>query len=183
MTRFFLFYSKSLRTFLILGLVVFLILAARLAPGGLELTVRLVKEDRTILTLPLNSGERFTIHYNHSVENAPIWETHTMDADGTIFIEEEKYEKFGAGMGKMPGVGRMVMDGRYEVITDMHMPTGDFVLRVGSVGVDHTILWRGQKFNLSQNYAHKAVKFSGKPVSLLEQIFTKARIHIKKLVI
>ena len=73
------------------------------------------------------------------------------------------------GMGKMPGVGRMVKQGIYEVITDMHMPTGDFILRVGSPGVDHTLIWRNRKFNLSDTLAHKAVMFSGKPRSLLYQ--------------
>ena len=111
-------------------------------------------------------GERFTIHYYHSVENAPIWETHSLDAAGRIYIEEEKYLKFGAGMGKMPGIGRMVRRGPYEVIEDMHMPTGDFVLRIGSPGVDHTVIWRGTRTNLSSVAPHTAVRFSARPVSL-----------------
>jgi hypothetical protein len=41
------------------------------------------------------------------------------------------------------------MRGPYEVIEDMHMPTGDFVLRIGSPGVDHTLIWRGTRTNLS----------------------------------
>ena len=105
-------------------------------PGGLELRVKPVKGGPPLLVLTLEPGERFTIHYTHSVENAPIWEVHSLDASGRIFIEEERYLKFGAGMGRMPGVGRMVKRGPYEVIEDMHMPTGDFVLRVGSPGVD-----------------------------------------------
>jgi len=104
-------------------------------------------------------------------ENAPIWEEHSMDETGKIYIEEERYEKFGAGMGKMPGVGRMVKRGIYEAITDMHMPTGDFILRVGSPGVDHTIIWRDQRYNLSDTMAHKAVKFSGKSRSMLYLIW------------
>jgi hypothetical protein len=105
-------------------------------PGGLELRITPVRGKAPLLVLPLDPGERFTIHYYHSVENAPIWETHSLDPSGRIFIEEERYLKFGAGMGKMPGVGRMVRRGPYEVIEDMHMPTGDFVLRIGSPGVD-----------------------------------------------
>jgi len=155
----------------VLLLASILILAARLIPGGLELQVTLVKEKTHLLVLPLEPGERFTIHYYHSVENAPIWEEHSMDKNGTIYIEEERYEKFGAGMGKMPGVGRMVTEGIYEVIKDMHMPTGDFILRVGSPGVDHTIIWRDQRYNLSDTIAHKAVQFSGKPRSLLHRIW------------
>jgi hypothetical protein len=127
-----------------IGLALLLLLAGSLArPGGLELRIAPVREKVPLLVLPLDPGERFTIHYYHSVENAPIWETHSLDPSGRIYIEEERYLKFGAGMGKMPGVGRMVRRGPYEVIEDMHMPTGDFVLRIGSPGVDHTIVWRG----------------------------------------
>jgi hypothetical protein len=133
--------------------------------GGLELRVTPVDGHQPLLVLPLNPGEAFTLHYYHSVENAPIWEVHTLDATGRIFIEEERYLKFGAGMGKMPGVGRMVRRGPYEAIVDMHMPTGDFVLRIGSVGVDHTLLWRGTRTNLSAIAPHGAVQFSGRPVS------------------
>ena len=163
--------SSSIIIFCVLGLVLSLILIAWLTPGGLELQVTLVKEKKPVLVLPLKPGERFTIHYYHSVENAPIWEEHSMDKKGNIYIEEERYEKFGAGMGKMPGVGRMAKKGIYEAIVDMHMPVGDFILRVGSPGVDHTIIWRNKRFNLSATLAHKAVKFSGRPVSMLHKIW------------
>lgn len=155
----------------VLCVVLIFLLAAWMIPGGQELKLTLVKENKDILTLPLEPEERFTIHYYHSVENAPIWEEHSMDETGKIYIEEEKYEKFGAGMGKMPGVGRMVKEGIYEVIKDMHMPVGNFILRVGSPGVDHTLIWRDRRFNLSDAYAHKAVLISGQPVSLLGKIW------------
>ncbi len=69
-------------------------------------------------------------------------------------------------MGKMPGVGRMVKEGPYEVIKDMHSPTGDFILRIGSPGVDHTVIWRRQRVNLSAIAPHVAVRFSARKVSL-----------------
>ena len=166
--------------FCVLGLVLSLILTAWILPGDMELQVTLVKEKKPVLVLPLKPGERFTIHYYHSVENAPIWEEHSMDKEGRIYIEEERYEKFGAGMGKMPGIGRMVREGLYEVIKDMHMPVGDFILRVGSPGVDHTIIWRNRRFNLSDTIAHKAVKFSGKPRSMLYQIWRSVRASDQK---
>lgn len=155
----------------LVGLVFSLILTAWLEPGGLELRVTPVKRGKPLLVLPLDPGERFTIHYYHSVENAPIWEEHSLDEKGRIYIEEERYLKFGAGMGRMPGVGRMVRRGPYEVIENMHMPTGDFILRVGSPGVDHTIIWRGERKNLSNVVPHEAVRFSAKPVSLLYKMW------------
>lgn len=161
--------SRFIISLSLFGLVLSVLAAARIIPDGLQLSLTLVQEGRSVMVLPLEPDERFTIHYFHSVENAPIWETHSMDREGRIFIEEEKYEKFGAGMGKMPGVGRMMTQGIYEVITDMHLPVGNFILRVGSPGVDHTLIWRGKRFNLSETLAHKAVRFSGRPVSILHQ--------------
>ena len=149
------------------GLVLLLLLAGLVTPGGLELQLTPVKGGKPLLVLPLEPGERFTLHYYHSVENAPIWEEHSLDAHGHIYIEEERYLKFGAGMGRMPGVGHMVQRGPYEAITDMHMPTGNFILRVGSPGVDHTIIWRDTRYNLSAVAPHAAIRFSGQPVSLL----------------
>ena len=144
--------------------------AAALLPGGLELRVVPLAGGEPLLVLPLAEGERFTLHYYHSVENAPIWEEHRLDADGTIYVEEERYLKLGAGMGRTPGVGRPVQRGPYEAIVDMHRPTGEFVLRVGSPGVDHTVIWRGTRTNLSLQAAHMAVRFSARPVSLLYRL-------------
>ena len=159
------------------GLVTAFFLVSWRLPGGLELIITPVKGGPPLLALPLQPGERFTLHYFHSVENAPIWEVHSLDATGRIFIEEERYLKFGAGMGKMPGVGRMVRRGPYEVITDMHMATGDFVLRIGSLGVDHTIVWRGTRTNLSALAPHTAVRFTGRPVSWIHAWWRKRFPH------
>ena len=147
------------------GLIFFFIVAIGMTPGGLELEIAPVLGGKPLLVLPLQQGEHFTVRYYHSVENAPIWEVHSLDEKGHIFIEEERYLKFGAGMGRMPGVGRMVQRGPYEVIEDMHMPTGNFILRIGSPGVDHTIIWRGVETNLSAIAPHVAVQFSARPVS------------------
>ncbi len=159
------------------GLVVAFVLIGWHVPGGLELAVKPVKGGPPLLVVPLQPGERFTLHYHHSVENAPIWEEHSLDAEGRIFIEEERYLKFGAGMGRMPGVGRMVRRGDYEVIEDMHMPTGDFILRVGSPGVDHTVIWRGREKNLSAVAPHVAVQFAARPVSWLYSLWRRIWPH------
>ena len=152
--------------------------AAAVLPGGLRLALTPVREGAPLVSLQLAPGERFTIRYNHSVENAPIWETHSVDAGGRIYIEEERYVRFGAGMGKMPGVGRMVMEGGCEVIKDMHMPTGNFVLRIGSPGVDHTLIWREREVNLSAMAPHSAVRFSASPISLLRR-WTQPALQIE----
>lgn len=159
--------SKPVRLLALAGAGLALVLAGLfLIPWGAALVITPAQGGPPWLTLPLGKSGRFTLHYYHSVEEAPIWEEHSVDEDGRIFIEEERYLKFGAGMGRMPGVGRMVMRGPYEAITDMHMPTGDFVLRVGNPGVDHTVIWSGGRVNLSRSAAGRAMRFSARPISL-----------------
>jgi hypothetical protein len=139
--------------------------------GGLLLRVVPIQGRAPLAEIWLAPGDTFTLRYFHSVENAPVWETHSVDAHGRIFIEEECYLKFGAGMGKMPGVGRMVQRGPFEVIEQMHRPTGDFILRIGSPGVDHTLIRDGDRINLSSLAPHTAVRFSAQPVSVLYRIW------------
>lgn len=166
------------RTILVGGtLAILLGVGAWMRPGGVELRVTPLGGSDPLMVLPLSAGEPFTLYYYHSVEKTPIWEVHTLDPSGSIFIEEERYLKFGAGMGKMPGVGRMVSSGPYESIVDMHMPTGNFVLRIGSHDVDHMLLWRGTQTNLSGMAPHTAVRFSGRPVSRLYSLWRRAFPH------
>lgn len=142
-------------------------------PGGLELSITPlkggapVKGCEPLMTVPLEPGERFTLHYKHSVNHLPIWEEHAADEQGRIFVETERFVSFNAGMGHIPGQGRHTERGGYQVIEGLHRPVGDMVLRVGGPGVDHTILWRGGKVNLTAVAAGQAVRIKVQPRSLL----------------
>jgi hypothetical protein len=59
----------------------------------------------------------------------------------------------------------------------MHRPTGDFILRVGTAGVDHTVLWRDRTFHLTAVAAHQAVRFSARPVSKLRRAWLQLFWH------
>ncbi len=170
---------RSKWPWIVAGLVLVAVAAGGLLPGGLELRVTPTAGGDPLLVLPLEAGERFTLHYYHSVENAPIWEVHRLDTGGNIYIEEERYLKLGAGMGRTPGVGRLIRRGPYEAIVGMNRPTGDFVLRVGSPGVDHTIVWRTTRTNLSLQAPHRPVRFTGRPVSLLYRVMRQIFPHPK----
>ncbi len=138
-------------------------------PGGLELVIRPADGGRPIFAAPLEPGERFTLRYVHSVDHAPIWEEHSVDRQGTIYIEEERFVMFGAGMGHWPGHGFLTRRGPYQVIENIHRPLGEFTLRVGGAGVDHTLIWRDTSVNLSRLAAGQAVVVSARPVSLLRR--------------
>ena len=154
------------------------VLAAGLfAGGGLELTVTPVAGGHPLLAAPLRPEERFTLRYVHSVDRSPIWEVHSVDGTGRIYVEEERFVMVGAGMGDLPGRGRWTGSDGLQSIQDMHYPVGEFVLRVGSPGVDHTVLWRDTETNLSARAAGKAVRVSARPVSLLYRVWRQVFPH------
>jgi hypothetical protein len=145
-------------------------------PSGVELIIAPRDSGDPILVLPLEPGERFTLHYVHSVDRAPVWEEHSVDRTGNIYVEEERFVMFGAGMGHWPGHGTLVSDGQHQVIKNIHKPVGEFVLRVGSSGVDHAIIWRGKRVNLSRIAAGRAVVVSARPLGPLERLSHRWRV-------
>lgn len=159
------------------GVIIIVVLAALALstgfclPGGLLLSLTPVLGGRPLVRVGLEPGEHFTLRYIHSVEHLPVWETHRLDPSGRIHIVETRYLRLGAGMGQMPGVGRVVHRGPYEVIENMHMPTGDFVLRIGSEGVDHTLIWRNREINLTALAPHSAVRFAARPINRLQRMW------------
>lgn len=144
---------------------------AGLTSGGVELSVALIDTGEELWSALLEPDERFTLRYIHSVDRTPIWEVHSIDANGDIFVEVERFVMIGAGMGDLPGRGRWTGADGLQAIEDLHYRVGEFVLRVGSVGVDHTLLWRGTETNLSKLAAGEAVLISGRGVSQLHRIW------------
>lgn len=165
----------------VLALILALLVATGLVwrlPGGVVLSITPLDGGQPLLELPMEPGERFTLYYHHSVNGLPIWEDHSVDADGAIYIETERFRAFNAGMGEMPGRGRLVhRPGGPQAIEGMHDRVGEFVLRVGSPGVDHTILWRGTATSLSALAAGRRVLVAARPVNLLTRWRREAFPH------
>jgi hypothetical protein len=165
--------GKTGRRFILtlVGLSFLFVLVGGLWPDGLVLTLTPVNRGRPMLVFPLEPGERFTLFYFHSVNHLPIWEEHSVDGEGRIYIEEERFLSFNAGMGHWQGHGRHVMRDGFQVIEGIHKPLGSFILRVGSPGVNHTILWRGTRTNLSNMVPGLAVEIRCEKWSFLEQLW------------
>jgi len=153
------------------GVTMCALLAVHLIPAGLELVVRQVEGREEILRVPIEPGGRFTLHYIHSVDMAPIWEEHSVDEEGSIYIEEERFEMFGAGMGHWEGHGTLTRRGKYQVIENIHERIGSFVLRVGDKKTRHTLLIGDLQVDLSRKAAGRAVLVSVVPINLLEHLF------------
>ncbi|MBN2124063.1 MAG: DUF1850 domain-containing protein [Deltaproteobacteria bacterium] len=119
---------------------------------------------RILLEVPLPWGDTFTIRYIHSVDRTPVFEVFRAVLGEGLVLEETYFRMFGAGMGHWEGRGEIVQAGEWIKIRDIRQPLGRFLLRVGSPGVDHTVLLDGRQWNLSELAAGRRVE-----VFLLEE--------------
>ncbi len=160
-------YYFLLGTFL---LFIITLLFTSFIPSGLELVIKSKFEKEPLFIASVQPKEHFTLHYIHSVNRSPVWEKHSIDKKGMIYIEEEKFLAFGAGMGHWQGHGTLVDSGKYQIIKNIHKPVGNFILRVAEVEQNHTVFFRDRAVNLSQIAAGKAVSVSVEKVSLFEKL-------------
>jgi|GEM_PF-1244326 len=128
---------------------------ASMDPYALE--IRDQPTECPLVTLPLASGESFTIRYIHSVDGTPVFEVFEVGPEGRLTLQSTYFKMFGAGMGTIEGRGTLDFDGEWTWIRDIHEPLNAFILRVGSPGVDHTLLYRGREIPLSARWAGKRV--------------------------
>jgi hypothetical protein len=125
-----------------------------------QLCVRDCNAEKMLLKIPVEYGQSFTIRYIHSVDISPVFEVFRVEKGIGLVLEETYFRMFGAGMGHWQGHGQLVHDGKWTRIKAINDPVGSFILRIGSKGVDHTILLGEQAINLSEIAAgHRAEVF------------------------
>ncbi|MEA3240885.1 MAG: DUF1850 domain-containing protein [Pseudomonadota bacterium] len=126
-----------------------LVSAAATADRQPHLIVRNFDSGKIILSLKVKSGDRVTIRYIHSVDKKPIFEQFRLDPERGLVLEKTWFRIFGAGLGHWPGHGQLTQKDGWITIDKMNYTLGSFVLRIGSPGVDHTIIYHQQRINLS----------------------------------
>lgn len=152
-------------------IIIFFTIFIQILPGSFQLTIIPKSGGRPLLAVPIRPGESFTLHYYHSVNGCPIWEKHSIDNRGEIYIQEERFVAFAAGMGHWPGHGHLIRKGPYQVIENINKPIGNFILRVAEEKQKHTIIWRGKSLNLSKMAAGQAVMVSVNPTGALKRLW------------
>ena len=128
-----------------------LLLLSTTAGAGVtpRLMVRSFESRATLLDLPVSYGQDITIRYVHSVDRSPVFEVFTATREYGLVLKETYFRMFGAGMGHWQGHGRVVQADGWIRIVDINRPIGPFVLRIGSAGVDHTLISTDWEINLS----------------------------------
>lgn len=121
---------------------------------GAELRVTTTTGE-TLLRLDLRKEPSWCVLWNHSVTGFEVRDCFAY-RDGTLLLVSHHTPDFAAGLGPVPGRGRLESDGYGGYVIqdiDEAVPDNAYVLRVGSLQVDHRIEHGGRTVSLSERAA------------------------------
>lgn len=118
--------------------------------------------DTVLLALDLQLEPTWVLAWHHSVTGILVRDFYALH-EGTMTLTQSHTPSFDAGLGHIPGRGRVVSDDHHGYwIKDINEPVVDnqYWLRVGSLLVDHRIIHAGKTYSLSTHAAGQRVRLS-----------------------
>jgi hypothetical protein len=126
--------------------------------GAADLTARL-QDGTEIARLRVDDGSGWCVLWRHSVQGFEVEDCYE-NQDGRMVLVRSHQPDFAAGLGHIPGRGRQVSDGAggYWILgIDEPVPANAYVLRPGSMAVDHRLRTEDAEVSLSKRAAHERV--------------------------
>lgn len=123
-----------------------------------RLVIEDVKGGEKLQAIPLTWLDHFEICYIHSVDQQPVCEVFKVKFGKGIVLHETYFRMFGAGMGHWEGHGYVASEAGWIKIKEINKAIGNFLLRIGSRGVDHVLSVKGKRFNLTEQAEGKLVE-------------------------
>ncbi|MDW7675686.1 MAG: DUF1850 domain-containing protein [Bacillota bacterium] len=95
---------------------------------------------------PVKIGASFTIAYIHSVTNQPVYEQFIIESKNVMTLTEMRYDSFGANLPVGPNklekeTTEFIVEDGYYLIKYQNRKFNSFLLRVGQVVADHTLIF------------------------------------------
>ena len=156
-------FGKHHRKIFLLAMAIFLAIAGFLFFAGLRipcLVLEIPETGEIVWAAPLGRDEHFQLHYIHSVDLLPVYDTYTCE-DMRLVLTETRFLSWGAGLGYM-GEGILTGENGWTIIKAMQRQVGTIPLRVGTIA-EHTLLYRGKNIRLrdyvpAQTLVHIRIK-------------------------
>ncbi|MGR3464921.1 DUF1850 domain-containing protein [Limimaricola sp.] len=111
------------------------------------------------------SGGEWCVLWRHSVQGFEVADCYE-NRDGSMVLMRSHQPDFAAGLGHIPGRGTQASDGAggYWITgIDEPVPGGAYVLRAGSMAVDHRLSAGGTTVSLSERAARRRVRIALEP--------------------
>lgn len=146
----YMFVSKKLNFVLFLLTLIFITITL-VIPYKQALVLIQIENNSAITYIPLETGESFKIKYKHSIHLTDVIESYQVTKQGNIRQYELEYENYAIGMPSAASDGEIfeAKDGKYY-IKNMKRDFPSFVLRVGQVRANHTLLYKNKAYPLAE---------------------------------
>jgi len=142
-------------------LALFVVLGSFMGSRALaqHLVVSVWETGTVLLELNLSQDPTWEVRWNHSVAGFLVRDLYRYE-DGKMLLAATHAPDFAAGLGYIPGRGRLRSDGRggYWIrAIDEAVPGNRYLLRVGAPRVDHRVVHAGRTYSLSARAAGERV--------------------------
>lgn len=134
---------KIRKTYYLFG-VIFLILGILSLSYGekdfrFSLRLESFENNEVLLDYPLNPGEEFYLHYIHSSDKTPVWDTFRINDEGQLILIEEAFLWYGAGLEFLNHREiQLAYDGKWTKVR-LNRIFPELVIRVGSIAKQRLI--------------------------------------------
>src|SRR5699024_4494663 len=118
-------------------------------------------DGHVLMVIPMPDDDTWCLLWNHSVAGFTVSDCFVLQ-DNNLLLYSSHQPDFAAGLGYVEGRGKLASDGHGGyLITDINepVPGNALALRVGSMAVNHRVLYKGKETSLSQVAAGQRVTF------------------------
>lgn len=150
---------RSFRAALWAALLLSLIVAVAVAHDNRARLDVVSQDGKVLLTIPMHDDDAWCLLWNHSVAGFTVSDCF-VSRHNALLLSSSHQPDFAAGLGYLEGRGKLASDGQDGyLITDINEPVPDnaLALRVGSMAVNHRVLYQGKETSLSQVAAGQRV--------------------------
>lgn len=165
--------KNNSKFFVLLLLIVLLSTFSFFIPFRQALVLQPLEQDDLLFYVPAEAGDTFKINYLHSIHLTNVIESYQLTEQRQIRQYELEYEDFAIGMpsgASEEGEVFEMKDGKY-FLKNMNREFDSFVLRVGKVRANHTLLYKKQQYPLSEVVEPGTrLKIKVKKLSILQQM-------------
>ena len=138
------------------------------APASAGVLTATLPDGTELARLPVAEGAGWCVLWRHSVQGFEVADCYE-NREGRMVLVRAHLPDFAAGLDHIPGRGRQVSDGQggyWIEDIDEPVPGNAYVLRPGSMAVDHRLSTTSGAVSLSALAAHARVTIALAPIAL-----------------
>jgi|SRR5665648_171121 len=135
------------------------------------LELRSFSDSEMVFSQKVQSGDKFTLKYTHSVALTPVWEIFIIDKDYQIILIETDFLDHGAGLPYTTFENEIFVEeeGRFKIKNMHRIMPNPIYYRIGAVR-ENIFYFKGEEINLSSLVGDKLLTIEIGKINLLNYL-------------